>query len=43
VDMKSKIDDVLRSTGFFEARPAKMAIVDLLKYVPTHDIVPLRV
>jgi hypothetical protein len=33
VDFKTRIDNVLTETGFTEARPAKMTIDDLLKYV----------
>ena len=33
IDFKTRIDNVLTETGFTEARPAKMTIDDLLKYV----------
>ena len=33
IGFKTRIDDVLVETGFAEARPAKMTIDDLLKYV----------
>lgn len=33
VGFKTRIDKVLTETGFAEARPAKMTIDDLLKYV----------
>jgi len=33
IEFKTRIDNVLRETGFAEARPAKMTIDDLLKYV----------
>lgn len=33
MDFKTRIEDVLTETGFAEARPAKMTVDDLLKYV----------
>jgi len=33
IEFKTRIDNVLRETGFAEARPAQMTIDDLLKYV----------
>jgi hypothetical protein len=32
-DFKTRVDNVLTETGFADARPAKMTIDDLLKYV----------
>jgi hypothetical protein len=36
VDFKIKVDEVLKDTGFSDARPAKMTIDDLLKCVSIH-------
>jgi 18S rRNA (adenine1779-N6/adenine1780-N6)-dimethyltransferase len=33
IDFKTRIEDVLTETGFADARPAKMTVDDLLKYV----------